>query len=519
MSEHVKLKNIKVIFHYLLLVLLFSTLSACAQQRRAPHFEWAECPDCPFPKAKIAYLKKENMHYGYLYVSENRQKKDSRILRLAVAVIKADSGKAVLPPVVFVHGGPGGASLGDVNNVFRSLRQERDVILLDQRGCGQSEPASCPELSQQFLTLLAKDLTPEEEIRERVKLAGSCKDQLQNEEIESASYNTNEIAADFEDLRKLLGYPSWNIWGVSYGTRVALKMMQLYPDGIHSVVLDSPIPAEALYFQENTDNFVRSLQLLFNKCAADSACRLVYPQLDKTFFEVMAALDKTPMVIPLDNDIPALKEHFVLNKQDFLLGLQQALYTKELYPYIPIVINAVKAGNTVIMKEFIKTMARRFFIMRYGMYYNVICSECIPYNNKAILDKSSDRWWKGLTFYRAEFDICNSWTPQKKQIPLSPTVTSTIPTLILCGEMDPIASPAYGRMVQKKLSHSFYYEFENEGHWITNTSYAIDIMKKFMNAPGVRPESNDTLMLNTIHFLTNVDELATLKSLKAIIYY
>ena len=188
-------------------------------------------------------LHDENAECGFLIVPENRDDPESRTLRLAVAILKSRSAEPQPDPVIYLHGGPGGSAIADASGwLDHPLRDDRDFILLDQRVTGFSEPELCPELSKDDMTVMARDLSAEEATAERLALSLACRDELLSEGVDLASYNSDASSADLSDLRRVLGYDSWNVYGISYGTKLALTTMRNAPEGIRSVVLDSAYP-------------------------------------------------------------------------------------------------------------------------------------------------------------------------------------------------------------------------------------------------------------------------------------
>lgn len=479
------------------LILLFETAGS-AQQRKTPAFEPATCPECPFPKAKAAYLAEHRLSFGYLYVRENRQKKDSRIIRLAVGIIRHGEGGSSDHPLIVVHGGPGGAALEDVSAEMTLISKDRDIILLDQRGCGQSEPACCGNAGTRFMKMLSKDLTPEEEQAEHQSIARECRSELIAAGVDLSAYNSAEIAADINDLGTALGYASWDLWGVSYGTRIALKVMQDYPKRVRRAVLDSPLPPDASYLEESPMNFARALQLLFRKCEEDSACRLAYPHLNNTFLDAVDSLVSHPMIIEMGDTARYQDGRFVLNAQDFQLAVHHALYAHAQYPFLPMVIDAVRRRDAGVVKLFLQSMRNSLLELHYGIYYAVLCNDCFPMNQLQAFDRASVRPSQRLSFYRADFLICREWDAGAHARVRQSSFSSPIPTLVLSGELDPLVPPAYARLARSKLSNGYYRLFENEGHWVTGSLEGAKVMQRFLQdgqLPGLKDQTLDVYKL------------------------
>jgi pimeloyl-ACP methyl ester carboxylesterase len=467
----------------LILFFLFSFfhgIVAYSQHTVTSRFEWAKCPDCPLPKATPREMEQLKISTGYLWVPENRNDSASRMLRLGVVVFKAKNEKSGQSPVLFLHGGPGGRIVGDYSEKYEALQQYRDLIFIDQRGSGTSDAGFPTTMNQDILDVLAADLTNEKEEETRVNIARNVRSAISKKGINIASYNTKEIVKDIHDLCALLGYGKYSLWAGSYGTRGALVMMRDYPGDIDRVILESPLPPNAKYIQETTTNFKASLKKLFEKCKADPVGNKVYPNLEADFYSAIESLFKQPITIKIEdkNRFPSGK--ITINGQDMLLAIQQMMYDRTYFPLIPVLISALKERKEYTLKAIMQGMSRGIYRLNYGAYYSIICNDCMRYNDEHTFDSTSKDFFNGLTFYRDEFSICKVWNEYSSGKMDSAAVASNIPTLILSGEMDPISGNAYPVLIQKTLSNSHSYVFENTGHFASENSSAVNLIKKFL---------------------------------------
>ena len=182
--------------------------------------------------------------------------------------------------------------------LYEPLTANRDLVLLDQRGTGLSEPSlACDEYTDVALESLGSDLSDEELEAEALDALEECHERLADDGVDFADYNSAASAADLEDLRVALDYDEWNLYGISYGTRLAQQAMRDHPDGIRSVVLDSAYPADADLYAEMPGNAERAMEALFTTCADDPACAAAYPDLGRTFRDLVAELNAAPAPI------------------------------------------------------------------------------------------------------------------------------------------------------------------------------------------------------------------------------
>ena len=179
-------------------------------------FEAGPC-QFPVPEGKI--------DCGVLFVPEDRSEPNSPLIQLPVAVIRSSNPKPAPDPVVYLNGGPGAYSLDNLSFLpvlFKEVLANRDLIVFDQRGAGYASPSlNCPEADDQFYQDLGKNLTQEEAQQHRVQAMHACRERLIKQGVNLAAYTSAANAADVDDLRSALGYAKWNLYGVSYGTRLA----------------------------------------------------------------------------------------------------------------------------------------------------------------------------------------------------------------------------------------------------------------------------------------------------------
>ena len=204
-----------------------------------------ESADCAFERPRGSTI-----NCGYLIVPENRQNPE-RTIRIHVVVVPSISPEPQPDPMVYLNGGPGGYTLDNLGawlGTFRRQYSERDLIFFDHRGIGYSEPSlACPEYFEAWGANLQNELSREEEIGLLRETMGQCRARLVADGVDLNAYNSAAIAADLDDLRRALGYETWNLYGISYGTRNILTAIREYGESgtIRSVVLDSPVPLQS----------------------------------------------------------------------------------------------------------------------------------------------------------------------------------------------------------------------------------------------------------------------------------
>jgi pimeloyl-ACP methyl ester carboxylesterase len=428
--------------------------------------------DCPFPVPGG-----HTIDCGYLIVPENRSRNDSRSIQLAVAIVRAPRA-GQQPPVLYLAGGPGSSALdeflSDPEGWNYPFLQTRDFILLDQRGTGYSFPTlDCPELADADFTAG----NPERD----------CHSRLRAEGIDLTAYNSAENGADVADLRRALGYAEWDLLGISYGTRLALVVMRDQPQGIRSVVLDSPFPPNADTPVDEALNTWEALQTLFADCDADAYCRQNYPNLEAVFLETVADL----------NDNPADD----LFGDDLFFAIAEALNDTGSIPLLPWVIYAVSDGNYDALDEI---ASGEGFGRRYqdepdrsdseGMYNSVICRDEYAFGayeaaEAALTAVAPPEIEAALLQSVSElFQTCAYWGAGRADPIEDAAVRSDIPTLILVGQYDHATPPKWGYLTAETLSRAYLYEFPGGGHsLISSGDCAVDLITQFYDNPLTAP--------------------------------
>ena len=205
----------------------------------------APCPNPIYPPFGASLDLGPEFKCGYLTVLENRMRPNGRTIRLAVAIRKASADNPKSDPILFLTGGPGGSGLGEGPGVAKQWRRDRDVIFLDQRGALKSDPfLACPGIDAFMESTVGLSWSAPETTQQDALTTKTCRDRLAAAGAELTSYNSTESAADVADLRIALGVDRWNLYGVSYGTNLALQVLRDYPAGVRSVVLDAVFPPQ-----------------------------------------------------------------------------------------------------------------------------------------------------------------------------------------------------------------------------------------------------------------------------------
>lgn len=402
---------------------------------------------------------------------------------IAVAVVGAQQPRSGLEPILVLHGGPGGALVDEPQPWMRSpLNVRHDLILVDQRGGGRSRPVVCPELISQRIRVIASDLSGPAEAQAIGAADRACLKQLSASLYGPAAFGTSEVARDMEMVRRALGIGRWNVYGVSYGTTVAMTLMAQFPAPIRSVILDSPYPPDQGASSE-VGNFARALEQLFRACRQSAECSSQFPDLAETFHQTVASLDREPLVIgPVDGQFP--RQRFVMNASDFLMMVFQLIYSRDMAGLLPHIISAVHDRESDQLRPLVEAMFSRMQLFNFGAHLAIECRDRPRFRApEAEFPTRVPSSLRGFTFFRGHYAACPGWGTLDAS-PILPA-GSRLPTLVLSGGLDPVTPPANAERVAAALPASQLVMFSGVGHGVVRSlPCAAEIAVDFLRQPG-----------------------------------
>lgn len=399
---------------------------------------------------------------GVFRVSEDREGENtpSRTLDLAFVVLHAlEPDQRAKDAVLQLPGGPGGPdaaltalAIARSQQLPAAVRRHRDVILADVRGVGRSGGLSCgvpyPRgLASRFETLFPLDH------------AAACRDAL-DRDAQLDRYTTAATVDDLEELRRWLGYSSVNLFGASYGTRVAQVYMRRHPAAVRTAVLNGVAPvAEPLYVQ-HAFLLQRALDRLLAECRAETACHSTYPDLDDRLHRLLSQFRERSA----DVEVGGTRVSFGAAALSY--SLRGLLYARgrELLGLI----HRAADGDIAPLVEFYVTRTDGFGAPNgnAGYHFSVLCAEDIAPLTDEVVERATRGTYMGDHFIEAYRSLCRIW-PHAKLAPSHWTpVQSDVPTLLLSGGRDPVTPPEGAEAVAAHLSRSLHVVVPNGGHGV-----------------------------------------------------
>lgn len=432
---------------------------------------------------------------GYLLVPENRSDLAEGDIPLHFAIFRATAAARVADPVVYLEGGPGASALaraGDLHALLApAIGDERDLVLVDQRGTGLSvvhSPFSCRD--DVTAAALGGGLFGPPIV------AGlrACGERLRGAGVDIAAYNSRESATDFEELRVALGYPPWNLLGISYGTFLGQIIMRDHPAGVRSIVLDSTLPVGDDYTR-NPINLQRALEALFEACAGDQDCAQWYPGLKGTFYTLLQRLENNPVSANLQLPGSAAPVAVPVPPAIFLNGTFNALYSPALLAVVPRMIVEMAAGDSEIFAQLFNSVIGRQSGVSDGMHYAVTCYDRVAFTTAQDMTAAIDAFPDLSAMYQNFLGsdapaACAAYGAGRAEPVEAVPVSGGLPTLVIGGHFDPVTAPAGGYDVAAMLDNGHFIEFPWQSHGAIRSPCAQSAIDAFLQDPSAAPDSD-----------------------------
>lgn len=415
---------------------------------------------------------------GRLAVAEDPGSPTGRKIELAIAVVPAVSARAKPDPLFLIAGGPGqGArdSFVGVLGALGSIRRDRDIVLVDQRGTGGSNAMQCafpPEAVE-------ADADPEK-LRQ---LALECLAKLPGD---PRFYTTSVAVRDLEAVRAALGYARINLYGASYGTRVAQHYLRRYPARTRAVVLDGVVdPALALGPAMALDAEA-ALRAALARCAASPDCAASYPDTATEFDALRQRLVSAPVRVGIPDPVTARPRDVDFTAGHLALAARMLVYSDVSASLLPLLIHeaaarddfAPLAAQTEMLREQLEDA------LAYGMHNSVVCSEDLPFVDAGALDREAlGRTFLGSSLLEGLSAMCEVWPRGPVDADLkAPLRASTVPALLLSGELDPVTPPRYAAAAAAGFTDQAQVVFKGQGHVQLGLRCAQGLIRHFLDA-------------------------------------
>ena len=384
-------------------------------------------PELPTSSCRLAGVSSP-ARCGTLSVLENPERPNGRRLTIHFAVIPASSGKALPDPIVVLMGGPGEKAIESASfyvGKFASLLSDRDLLLVDQRGTGQSAPLECHLSSSADPGASVRDFFPPAAV---ARCVGELK-----KTADLTCYSFPHFANDLEQIRRALGYGRLNLFAGSYGTRAAQAYLRQYPEGVRTAYLGSPVPIDAA----GPLHFARTEQIgldhMFENCEAQAACQTAFPNLRSEFQRLLSRLDSGEVRVP----VPGVSEPVVLSRGGVAEWVRSQLYRPRDAAALPWFLHRAYAGDwSPIVDSMLSGARDAEQDLSFGLFFAITCSEDMPFLSETDVAAATRDTFLGDYRIRQQQAACKLWPRGELPKDYRQPVKSSTPTLFVTGDLD-----------------------------------------------------------------------------------
>jgi pimeloyl-ACP methyl ester carboxylesterase len=432
---------------------------------------------------------------GTIQVAEDRRGSGERRIELRIVRLGATGAETATDPLFILLGGPGSAAAGAAAGIawqFAAARVERPLVLVDQRGTGGSHPLECDLYPGDGVARFAGDLFAAD-------VVGGCRDALQ-EQADLTKYTTIQAVEDLDEVRRALGYEQINLYGVSYGTRVALEFMRRHPEAVRSAVLHGVSAPWQLGRYARAPNAQRALEGILEECRASETCRDAFPEVHEQVHLLFERLRDEPAEVEVLDPATGTMSPIRLSADLAAEAVRYMLYSPRTAGFVPLILRDAARGELQALAEF--AVAGRQHIVNSGgngMYLSITCAEDLGVGDRALASTNArGTFWSDYTD-RQLHAVCDRWPLAAMPDEFREPVSFQGPVLVLSGEWDPATPASQGAEAAARLPNSRHLVVPHGGHdfeGLRSSACVRDLIASFFRHP--LPGEVDTACLATI---------------------
>ncbi len=417
---------------------------------------------------------------GTFTVPEKRSNPSAKTLELKFVRFKSTSDKPGYP-IIYLAGGPGGSGIntarGSRFDLFMKMREIGDVIAFDQRGTGISD--GLPEYPGFYLLDLDKPLTYENSRETIASGATKMEAFFTKQGHDLSAYNSNESADDINDLRKALGVEKVNIWGISYGSHLALTTLKRHEEKVNKMIIAGvegydhtvKLPSDQQELLEKIDQLLKD----------NPKTKEAYPDFLGDIDRLLKKVEKNPVTATTINPLTGEKVDIVLGKLDHQILLSWYLGGPDNFKDMPLDVQQMLAGDYATNEQFL-------FYIRAGQLRGMskgmdIASGISPQRRERIEKECETTLLAdAINFpYLVEYDALSHLDlGQEFRTPFS----TKVPVFCISGTLDGRTAEKNADFTLKTLENGHHLVIEGAGHsdplFISSpkiADYMLDFMK------------------------------------------
>ncbi len=422
-------------------------------------------------------------------VPENRADPHSRRIKLKLAVIRSEAQLPARDMLVLLAGGPGQAATEvwpGVAGALDPLLAHRNVLLLDQRGTGGSNALSCKAPPA------GKEGAPFDPEQVRSQTARCLQEVRQK--ADPRFYTSTVAVQDLEDVRQALGAPTFDLVGVSYGTRMGQQYAMRHPEGVRSIVLDSVVPNTLVLGEDMAQNLDDALKQQFARCTAQPACRQRFGNSYDTLYQLRDALRANPHKVSFRDPLTYKRVERTLSEQSLTSVVRMFAYQPTTAALLPLSIDAAAHGDVGPLLGQAKLLSGDLpDTINGGMESSVICSEDADLLQPRPQDRDTILGTRVMDGIHA---TCSVWPKGERPADFHQPLTTAIPTLLLSGQYDPVTPPRYAEAVLKHLSDARHLVAPGQGHNVIGAGCMPTLVRHFIE--DLQPKQLDASCLKRL---------------------
>jgi pimeloyl-ACP methyl ester carboxylesterase len=426
---------------------------------------------------------------GNLIVPENRQNPNGNKIKIPFVFARKPEQDSVHDIVLFTTGGPGYATIipGDSLPYNSPLLTFGGYIFFDQRGTKNARPClDCEGIDEAIKRSYQENLSRDSLINIAVT---NCRNKFVKQGIDLSAYNTLESAADINDLRKTLHIESLILNGVSYSGGLMLTVARNYPEGIKSLLLNSPLPGFVNYEEHALFNVNEALNKIFDNVETDSVQSSRFPGLRQNFHNYFESVSGKHFTISYQENEKAKPINIQYTKNELLDAIINKITNSD-YQNVPLIIRDIVNGKH---EKYIKEVLDEKFAgnkaLTYGMRLSVYCSEQMAFADNQLIKKQEEilPWLAGYPVNNVTAKMCDCWKVIPEPRSAKTPVYSKIPALISMGDLDPWTRPIYSRLIKRTMPNSQLLMISGKAH---GAGYGQGYLGIFFQDPYKRMFSN-----------------------------
>lgn len=425
----------------------------------------------------------DRLNCGFVTVPENPNKPDGKQIQVHYVVLPAVKNVNHEEALLAIAGGPGQSAIDNAagfDAMLSKVRQQRDILLIDQRGTGRSNLLTCDEGAQSPLSF-------DDDNADTLAETQKC---LAKIDADVTQYGSLNAIKDFEAVRQHLGYKKLHVYGISYGTRMAQLYMRLYPAHLATVTLDGIVPMQQSVLEIGA-SIDRGFDLLFKDCQETTACHAQFPELKAEFDQVAASLAKAPVMENVYDPVTGEKTMLTMTRGKFYGSIRMALYQANVRALVPHAIHqAAKHNFQPILGLYSLTIDNAGMAM--GMHASVVCGEDMHRITPAMREQAQHSFM-GKTMLEGLEATCEVWKVPAVDDSFSEPISSDIPTLLLSGEIDPATPPSWGELAMEKLTNAKHFVAPYATHGVAYQSCANNLIADLVRSGSVKDLDGECL--------------------------